>query len=87
MLAYQVENLKSLPGDGVVGLAPNSVDGTISIVTELYNQDVISQNMFTLFLSKRGLESKAWFGGYDLEYVRKSLTQFYYESEINKMSD
>ena len=32
MLAYQAEGLKEWPGDGVVGLAPNSQDGTPNLV-------------------------------------------------------
>lgn len=42
--------------------------------------------MFTLLLQKSGLQSKVWFGGFDLDSIRKNLAQFYWQSEIDEMS-
>jgi hypothetical protein len=74
VLAYQQNNSEEFIGDGVMGLAPYDPAADYnykSFVSELTDQGIIEKNMFSLYLCKDGLDSTAWFGGYDpvhLEY-------------------
>ena len=80
VLAYQQNNFEDFSGDGVMGLAPYDAAADYSyksFVKELADQGIIEKNMFSLYLCKAGLESTAWFGGYDpvhLEYNSANRT-------------
>ena len=54
--------------DGMLGLAPGS-GSTFNkgFIKELYNQQTIRKNMFSLYLSD---QSYIWFGGYDYSFIR-----------------
>jgi hypothetical protein len=70
-----MENLSWIAADGMVGLAPDAEPSQSypAFLNELKREDVIDRSVFTLYLGKKGVQSKVWFGGYDLEYIRLGL--------------
>ena len=79
----------SLHSDGLIGLAPNTPPNVQynTLITELFNQKIIKNNMFSLYLSKTGVQSKIWLGGYDPTYVRSALASSVPFDKLNATND
>lgn len=51
------------------------------MVTDLHEQAVIAEDVFSLWLTK-DTDSMIWFGGYDLDYVKKGLATVKWQWEL-----
>uniref|UniRef100_A0A3P8THU8 Peptidase A1 domain-containing protein n=1 Tax=Amphiprion percula TaxID=161767 RepID=A0A3P8THU8_AMPPE len=67
--------LDSVPWDGVVGLAFSNVslDGGTNILDNMWNQGIIPQNMFSMYLSSSVEGSELILGGTDSSYYTGSI--------------
>ncbi|KAL4437731.1 hypothetical protein ABPG74_012406 [Tetrahymena malaccensis] len=82
--ASQIENLKNLPVDGVIGmqLLKSQNKSQESFLSILQAQGKIKVPMFSLFLNKQD-DSKITLGGFD-KYTIKDLKKIYYHKVISK---
>ena len=89
LLVYMAEDLEALKADGLLGLAPNAPSDHPydTLVTDMYNQGMIRDNVFSMYLAKTDVQSKLWIGGFDANYVREALSAHHDEVELAKLTD
>lgn len=88
-MIYYALDLASLRADGLLGLAPNAPSDHPydTLVTDMYNQNMIARNIFTLYLAKDDKQSKIWYGGFDHSYISSALQGLYQQEELNSMTN
>ena len=88
LLIYSAENLNTLNQDGLVGLAPSSIDpNQKTLLEEMFEQGQLRDMMFSLYLGLPDDESKIWLGGYDRAVVKQMVARHNPARPVESLTD
>ena len=88
LLIFEAENLNTLNQDGLVGLAPGSINKNQKPLTQvMYEQGQLRDNVFSMYLGQTLEQSKIWLGGHDRHTIRKMIARHQPEKEPDQMTN
>lgn len=88
LIVNEADMLNTLNQDGLVGLAPSTSDTSRKTLIEaMYEQGLLRDMTFSLYLGLESDKSKIWLGGYDRQVVRGMAQRYKPDLDTFSMSD
>ena len=88
LIVNEAEMLNTLNQDGLVGLAPSSsTDNRKTLLEAMYEQGLLRDKTFSMYLGLENDLSRIWLGGYDRQVVRGMAGRYNPEKSTFTMTD